>query len=185
MPLNEYGLIETTDRRFNPEGNQNYDIKHMWASHHEIKRLVLLGMNNMNIARLLNCTYQTVSNVRNNPIVLRELEEMEKQRDTEAITIGERIMKQVPLAVRVLEKSMQAAETAGDDQTQLRGIGVRSATTILDHAHPKTTKTVGLQAFMSLDRIREIQEKVKQRKLHPEEVGEAEVVTVVEEETIS
>jgi len=178
MPLNEHGLIETTDRRFNPEGNQNYDICHMWASHHEIKRLLLLGMNNQNISRLLNCTPQTVSNVRNNPIVLRELEEMEKQRDTEAVTIGERIMKQVPLAVRVLEKSMEAAENADEEQTQIRGLGVRSATTILDHAHPKTTKTVGVQAFMSLDRIREIQEKVKQRKLHPEEVE------VIEEETV-
>jgi hypothetical protein len=92
------------DRRFSPTGSNSYDIKRVWAHHHEILRMVVLGKSNVEIAESLNITPQTVSNVRNSPLVADILKKLMHERDEETVNISKRIEEFTPVAVRLLEE---------------------------------------------------------------------------------
>lgn len=90
------------DQRFVEK--RQYDIKELWAKHHEITRQVVLGRTNVDIAESIGCTPQTVSNVRNSPLAKAKIEEMSEQRDAEAISIAQRIEEFAPVALDLLEQ---------------------------------------------------------------------------------
>jgi len=94
------------DRRRNPKGNQNYSITRMWEHHHEILRFVLLGKKNVEIAAIVGCTPQTVSNVRNSPEAKRQLAIMTNARDYSSVDVAQRIQETLPEAVNTLEAAM-------------------------------------------------------------------------------
>lgn len=167
----------TTDKRFNPDGNQTYDICHLWESHHEIKRLLLLGYKNVDIARIVGCTPQTVSNIRNNPLMREQLVEMEGRRDEEAISIGKRVMDAAPIAIDLLTQSMESAMDNEGDDKDVRSQGVRSAIAVLDHAHPKTTNAAIIHGHVTLGQIDAIKKRLTESRLHPDnDVEDAEVI---------
>src|SRR4030066_1513356 len=98
------------DRRRNPEGNQTYAIAQLWEHHHEILRLLLLGRDNKEVALIVGCTPQTVSNVRNTPEAKRKLAMMRDARDYSAVDVAQKIQETLPEAVDTLEAAMTEAE---------------------------------------------------------------------------
>lgn len=91
------------DRRFSPTRSNSYNIKQVWAHHHEIVRMVVLGMSNVEIAEKLNITPQTVSNVRNSPLVDDIIKKLMAERDADAVSVAKRIEAFTPVAVQLLE----------------------------------------------------------------------------------
>lgn len=150
-----------TDRRRNPDGNQHYKIKKMWESHHEISRLLLLGYNNQKIAQAIGITPQTVSNVRNDPIMKRKLALMGRARDKDAIEISDRMKELEPIAIEVFDKVMKTALDDSDgtarieDDKDIRRDAIASAKIIADHQHPKETKVEHNVGYVTVEMIQE------------------------------
>ena len=150
-----------TDRRRNPNGNQHYKIKKMWESHHEISRLLLLGYNNQKIAKAIGITPQTVSNVRNDPIMKRKLAMMNMARDKDAIEISDRMKALEPIAIEVFNKVMNVALEDEDGVARIetdkdiRRDAIASAKIITDHQHPKETKVEHNVGYVTVEMIQE------------------------------
>ncbi len=147
-----------TDRRRNPNGNQHYKIKKMWESHHEISRLLLLGYNNQKIAKAIGITPQTVSNVRNDPIMKRKLALMSMARDKDAVEVADRMTALAPIAMEVFEEVMNKALDDPEgitDQKDLRRDAIASAKIIADHTHPKETKVEHNVGYVTVEMIQE------------------------------
>lgn len=98
------------DKRRNADGDKAYAITKLWDTHHEILRLLALGMKGKAIADRLNVSPQTVSNVRNSPEGRRLLSLLHARRDTSVIGIQQRIHELLPKAVDTMEEAMEEAD---------------------------------------------------------------------------
>jgi len=76
----------------------------MWDRHHEIKRRIVLGHTNDQIAQVLGITPQTVSNVRNSPIVMMEVERLRAERDAECLDLAKELEPLQKEAIKVLRE---------------------------------------------------------------------------------
>jgi len=172
-----------TDKRFleNRGGeltrdDKDYNIKRIWDHHEQIINALVATngkFTNIEIAQLVGCTPQTVSNVRNDPIIRRKIESMQKQANADAIDISKKVREMFPLASKVLTNVMKLAETeeqVADLDPRIISQAVRSANTIIDHAHPKVADIAPQRNFISLTQINEIKRNVR----GDQEIAEAE-----------
>lgn len=149
-----------------PTNNRKYVIKHMWDRHHEIIRLLVMGMAYRDIANTLKITPQTVSDVANSPIVQEKLLKLRGERDVEAVDIGARIKKLAPSAVAKVKEVMDK----GDLRTSLT-----AARDILDRSGfvpPTKIDMRGMIAHVTTKELDEIKERQKKKGI----VVEGEVV---------
>ena len=118
--------------------HRRYNIQHLWDRHHEIKRMVFMGMTNEDIAQALGCHKQTVSITRNSPIVRAELDKMQAVADGQTIDIAIEIKNLAPKALRFIESEVL------DNPDASRGLRYKAAVDLLDRAgHVKPTKVMG------------------------------------------
>jgi hypothetical protein len=108
-----------------PTGNRQYNIKHIWDTHHEIMRLLAMGLKRPDIARMLGVSTVTVTNVQNSPICADHLQGLRDKRDDSAVEMTAAIKELAPLAVAKLEEVMQCG---------LPNIELSAAKDILDRA---------------------------------------------------
>lgn len=103
-----------TDKRFasaQGEEKSSWQVTDMWELHHAIVRQVFLGRKNTEIAKSLGCTPQQVSNVRNSKVVQDQLKQMQKQANTEVVSIKTQIGSLAEEAVKVLKEVMMSEST--------------------------------------------------------------------------
>ena len=98
------------DRRFS--GNKAYKVLHIWERHHQIIRLIAQGLRNKDIAEHLGITKETVSNVRNSPIVRKRIQFLQSVMYKEVVDVQRRIVDIAPEAQAVLENLMHSGETS-------------------------------------------------------------------------
>lgn len=155
-------------------GNRKYSIQKIWDRHNEIIRLILLGQDNISIARELGVTPQNVSDVRNSPIVRERLEILQEERDASAVDISKRISRLAPKALDVMDEILrgEAACTAGDR--------LRAAVDVLDrggYSAPQRHEHVhGVLTGKELLAIKKRVEKAKEIAEDSGEVQDAEIV---------
>lgn len=117
-----------SDRRKRSNGKRRvFAVNEMTELHHEIARRILLGQKNVDIAEDLNCVPQTVSNVRNSPVVQSKLGEMVKKRDERAVNIIEEVNRRLPRALEILDEVLY--DETGELPLSMR---VKEANTLLD-----------------------------------------------------
>lgn len=127
-------------------GQRKYTIQHMWERHHQMARLLLLGYGNQEVAELLGCSPQNVSDVRNSPIFLEKLEALRERADEAAISIGARLEKGAHRSLALLEQIRDGEAT---NDIKLRA---QVAQDLLDRAgHGKIQKVEGRHAIAHLD----------------------------------
>jgi len=147
-------------RRVSPE-RKKYDIERLWEHHREIIRLLVAsngGFTNKYIARQVGCSPQTVSNVRNNPIAIAKIQELEEGRDADAIDLSRKIREIAPLAINLLQETIGASLEDIDEgapDTKLLTQGVRSAITVVEHTIPKKVEKKVLHGHFTLEQIAE------------------------------
>ena len=124
----------TLDRRFSPAGNANYELKKLWALHNEIARQMLVGVRPFVIARNLEITTQTVSNVINSPIFKKQFNGMKIDRDASSVDLSKRIKDVAERAIDLLDKAVADDLKSEGEVTQ---VGIRAAISVVDHALPK------------------------------------------------
>jgi len=153
------GVVMEADRRFSESGNRNYNIKKIRDNHREVARLIALGYNNVDAAEIIGCSPQTISNLRNNPLMQTLVDELSSKRDEDTMSITKRVLEAAPIAISLLEETTretlkQLNEKAVDDK--MHNQGVKSAVAILDHAHPKTTKSIGVVGHLKFSEIEKL-----------------------------
>lgn len=145
------------DRRRVPPGQtrKTWCVTEMWDLHKEIARRIHLGQKNVVIAKAVGCDPQTVSLVRNSPVVQEHLAIMGGAADADTVDISKRIQELAPQALDVLEEVMNAKEQAS------LALRAKVAESLLDragHAAVRTIRSEGIHAHLTsndLDKIRQ------------------------------
>ena len=135
---------------------RKYAITQTWDLHHEIMRLSLIGMKQIDIADHLGVSPVMVSYTLKSPIVREKMDCMQAVRDMGAVDVAKEIKELAPKAIQVLGEIMETAIKDGDR--------LRAAQDILDrsgHAAVKTIKTENLHAHFSADEIMEIKNRAR------------------------
>ena len=83
---------------------RSYEVKEIWYQHNEIIRLIVLGYGNGEIAEMTGYTPQTISNIRNSPIVRERVDELMHGADTRMLDIQARVREFEPIALEHLER---------------------------------------------------------------------------------
>jgi predicted transcriptional regulator len=71
-------------RRTSDDDVAHYEIKQMWQRSHEIVNLAAQGLSNVDIAKFLGITPQTVSHTLNSPLGREKLSKLREARDDDA-----------------------------------------------------------------------------------------------------
>ena len=162
----------------NATGERKYTLQTMWDIHHEIKRRLLLGQKQVDIAEQLGVTEPMVSYTKNSPIVQRELSYMQAARDTNCVDIAKQIKEYEPQAVKLLGDVMNNP----NHPVHLR---VKVAMDILDRGgHAAPTRVTGeiLHGHFTAADIDDIKERARlaREKAAGRDVMPAELVEVVD-----
>jgi len=176
------------DSRFleNPE-DKVYSIERIWDHHESIVNMLVAtngSFTNKQIAKEIGCSAQTVSNVRNNPLIRAKITALQGRANDEAVDVGKKIKEMFPLAAQILENTMKLVETEEDmamADPRIISQSVRAAVTVLDHAHPKQTQATVMHGHMTMSQIDAIKNKVRER-LSLEEAKYEEIPSTKEEE---
>lgn len=146
-PLDRRRLVGGAPRRVPGVGE-------MTELHHEICRHVLLGKKNVEIASLLGCTPQTVSNVRNSPIVKHRLRELGAVRDAVAVNFAAEVQARAQRAFEILDEAL--LDETGEVPLMTR---LKEANNILDRVERVEgigQRNVHLHAHLTMDDIEEL-----------------------------
>ena len=151
-----------------PETHKSYQIEQMWELHHEVCRLALIGMKQVDIANHLSVSPVMVSYTLRSPIVQRQLNQLKAVRDLDAIDVSKEIQELAPRAVKVLEELMD---------NELPNIKLKAATDILDragHAAVRTLRTENIHAHFTADEITDIKKRAREVGLLTDAIYEEE-----------
>ena len=130
----------------------------MWEVHHEICRLAMAGMKQVDIARVLGITEVSVSTCLNSAVVKQHLHVMRLAKDSAALDVAKKIEEMQPKAAKVLDAVLEG-ET--DANTRLK---VEVAKDVLDrggHGAPKIVKGEIAHAFLTAQDIEDIKQKAR------------------------
>lgn len=158
----KYFKPKTEDRRRSGDSKGSYQITQMYERHHEIARLILLGMSNKDISKELNCSLSSVSHIRNSPVVKEKLALMIAVRDRETIDLSREIADLAPIALMRVKEAIETGKVFGKEVpvTTL----LKEANGVLDREMGKPTQTINtknLHAHFTLDDINEIKQKAR------------------------
>ena len=146
------------DRRRKPPGVRKvWQVSKIWELHEEITRRILLGQKNKDIAKSVGCSAQTVSNVRNSPVIQDKLALMRGARDAYTVDIARDIQEFAPIALELLKNTIEGKADAENASIALRA---RTAESWLDRAgHAPIRKEQHITAHLTGEEIAEIRDR--------------------------
>lgn len=161
--------------------NPTYGLKEMRSRHREIVRLAVQGFKAQEIAEYLDIHKQTVSNVINNPLVLRQIKILQDARDAKASEVTT-LDKLRPDAVQALE------DLVNDNDEKTKAVRLGAAKEILDRTDGKPIQRHDIQkTSIILEQIQILKDRARNAGVLPkagdgdvdelEEVVDAEVIT--------
>jgi len=160
-PANRYTDQSRGDKRRKPNGNgkkSGWQISEMWDNHHEIARRLVLGQSNGDIAEAMGCTTQTVSNVKNSPVVQDKLSIMRAARDAGTIDLAREIADLAPLAIQRIKEVLETGTVIGREASAASIL--KEANALLDREMGKAIQRVDSRSVTThltpedLDRIK-------------------------------
>ena len=159
-----YQVPYRKDERFGPVLKKTWQVGQLWELHHEVIRMLLLGMKQCDIASRLGITDCQVSKIKNSQVVQDRLALMGAARDVNTIEISKDILAVAPQALKLLKNVI-----AGEDEGKQATIGLRTkvAEGMLDRAGFGAVKKVQSENSHTFYSGEEI-EAIKQRARIPE-----------------
>lgn len=148
-----YGFeVRDVDLRTSDRSNV-YDIKRLWQRHHEILGLALQGVDQKDIASMLNISTSTVSNALNSTLGKEKLASMREERDKEFIDISKRTNQLTEKALKIYEDILDGKTSASV------ALQKNTADTItLDIAGHRAPTKIQSQSIHSVATLEEIEE---------------------------
>ena len=148
------------DRRFKKHRvrpRKVFRVSKIWELHDEIARRILLGQKSKIIAEALSCSVQTVSNVRNSPIIQDKLAIMRGARDAYTVDIARDIQEFAPEALKVLKQIVGGKGIGASASPALRA---KEANNWLDRAgHGAVKKEAVVHRHLTSEEIEAIKER--------------------------
>ena len=166
------------DRRRSLEGNKNYHIEELWESHNEICRRLALGQKAVDVAREMNISPQTVSNVRNNPLARARIDALMEARDKEVEDIVMTVRAMAPTALEVLQRTMEVGMSGDLQEKDSRKDAISAAKEILGHAIPKKVEAEVLHGHLTLEQIERMKAAAAEERRSQEQEIQAEVEVI-------
>lgn len=166
-----YTVPYRKDDRFQPViDRKSWQVGQLWELHHEVIRMLMLGMKQCDIATKLGISDCQVSKIKNSQVVQDRMALMRAARDVDTVQISRDILNTAPSALKLLKNIID-----GDGVGTQATIGLRAkvAENMLDRAGFGATKKIQTDnavTFYDGDAI----ERLKQRAQIP--VQEAEIV---------
>lgn len=158
------------------ENPKHWVVSEMWDMHHEIARLILLGRNNVRIAEELKISPQTVSNVRNSPVVQEHLAIMQGARDADTIDLAKEIKNIAPDALMLLKNIVKGENDGVNASIGLRARTAENMLARVGHGVPHKIQSESVSFVLTSKDIADI----KARAAIGENVQEAEFEEAVQ-----
>ena len=165
------------DKRFKPpELRKAWQVGKVWELHDEIKRRILLGQKNTVISEAIGCSVQTVSNVRNSPVIQDQLSIMRGARDASTVDIARDIQEFAPEALELLKNVVRGDGVGANASVALQA---REANNFMDRAGHSAVRKHDVRGIHALLTIEDI-EGIKKRALEARGpvIPDAEVIDV-------
>ena len=160
-PKARYADPNRKDMRRAPDGKKKgWQIAEMWDQHHEIARRLVLGQSNVEIAEALGVDKQTVSNVKNSPVVQDKLTLLRAARDCDSIDLAKEIAEMAPMALKRVREALETGTVLGKEVNAATIL--KEANSLLDREMGKAIQRIdsrNLNATLTLEDI----EAIKQR----------------------
>jgi len=150
------------DKRRVPNGveRKSFEVNEMWEMHHEIVRLLVLGMSNKDICKILGVSAPMVSYTRNSKVVKDKLAIMRAARDADTIDIAKDIQTKAPKALALLYDIIEDhGETYG------MPLAAKTAESWLDragHAPVKSVQFAGMVAHLTAEEINALKKSARE-----------------------
>lgn len=160
------------DLRKSPE-RQHWVVSKMWDLHHEIARMIMLGWKNVEIADKLGITSQTVSNVRNSPVVQEHVAVLQAARDADTVDISKEIKEIVPEAMELLKDIIRGDNDGRTASISLRAREANNMLARVGHGVPHKVQSESVSMTLTSKDIEEIKRRAR---LAKDLVQEAEVI---------
>lgn len=149
---------------------RHWVVSEMWDLHHEIARRIVLGQKNTEIAKVLACTPQTVSNVRNSPVVQEHVSVMRGARDADTVDLAKEIQEIAPVALALLKDVINGEGDGTSASIALRAKESNNMLARVGHGVPHKIQAETTSIHLTTSDIADI----KQRALTNGNVVEAE-----------
>ena len=154
-PVELYPVGQVDGRRAAPGERKTYVAKNLWQRHHEILNLHVLGAKGTEIARRLNITPQSVSNVINSPLAQQKIAAMRAVRDTEVLDVRKEVQDLLPAAMDTYREVLMKKDSDPKLKVQVANTIVMD---LAGHAAPK--KVAGVVAHvMTTPEIEELKKR--------------------------
>jgi len=160
----KYTIPYRKDERFGPVLRKSWQVGQLWELHHEVIRMLLLGMKQCDIAERLGISDCQVSKIKNSQVVRDRLVLMGAARDVNTIELSKDILDVAPQALRLLRNVIEGSE---EGKQATIGLRTKVAEGMLDRAGFGAVKKVqsdNVHTFYGADEI----EVLKQRARIPE-----------------
>lgn len=146
------------DLRRVAEGERRvYEVKEIWDKHLEIINLIVLGYGNIEIAEITGYTAQTVSNIRNSPIVRERIEELQGRVEHRVVDIATRIREFAVVPLEHLEEIIK-----GNVQGVSAALRAKTCENALSRAgHGTIQKVASMSGSLSREDIEELKQRAK------------------------
>jgi len=136
---------------------RGYTLQHMWERHHVMKRLILQGYGNREIAARMGCTPQNVSDCRNSPIMQDAVGFLREEVDEGAVNVVKELELDAPKSLRLLQ------EIRDNEENNVR-LRFAAAKDLLDRAgHGKINRVEGKVAHAHILQTDDEIEALKER----------------------
>jgi hypothetical protein len=161
-PQEQYYIPRNGDNRVKrPEMRKHWQVGKIWDLHREIMRRIMLGQKNTVIAQALGCGTQTVSNVRNSPVIEDQLTIMRGARDAGTISLSKDIQEFAPIALGLLKDIIEGKNQGAAASINLRA---KEANNWLDRPGStiqKVSKVEGIVGHFTGEELMEIKNRAR------------------------
>lgn len=151
---------------------RHWVAEEMWDLHHEIARRVMLGEKNVNIAEALKIHPQTVSIVKNSPIVQEKISILRGARDADTIDLAKEIKEIAPDALSLLKDIIRGEGEGQGASLLLRAKEANGMLARNGFGIPHRVQSESTHTFLTGEDL----ERIKRRAITNGDVIEAEIV---------
>jgi hypothetical protein len=134
-----------------------YEVKEIWDKHKDVINLIVLGYGNIEIAEMTGYTPQTISNIRNSPIVRERIQELQGEVEYKVVDIAARVREFEPVALEYLERVIM-----GQAEGVSASLRARTAENYLSRGgHGTVQKISSVSAALTREDIEELKQRAK------------------------
>lgn len=144
-----------------PDGCRHWQVSEMWDLHHEIARRLVLGQKNTEIARDLGIHKQTVSNVRNSPVVQEQMALLNGARNAETMDLAQEIAEIAPVALQLLKEIVEGEGQGTNAPLSLRAREANNMLARVGHGVPQRVQSESVNVFLTSKDIAEIKQRAR------------------------